>query len=124
MMDIKVEMYRPERRFGWAVLIHRRALDGSHEVMHFSSTGEPEWTTSPKDLTTLQQPSLMLDDEVVTRLAEKFQKAVPPPPPTPSDDVRAHLAREIEHHDKAVWMLEDVIKVLITPRMVIPGDSP
>jgi len=107
-MNEHVELYRPPRRFGWAVTVWRETVDGRRQALQWD-TGTELWVdvTPGADV----EPTFYFSDEVLDQLAQHWLQLKPRPQPDP-DAVRVLQDSLGDHRDNALFLRQTVNKLI------------
>lgn len=111
-MEVKVHLFRPERRFGFGVIVHRTNFDGVREIMRINEDGTDRWEAHTQANIEVS-PTLFIGDEVMLPLIDAYFSIVPRPAPaeTREDVLQAHLSRESFAHDRAMMLVDRLISL-------------
>lgn len=75
---MNVELYRPERRFGWAVVVWRNdPYSGKRQVLRWSESGAEHWDDVTESDGTTFVPTYFMADEVINALVRIWTDAHP-----------------------------------------------
>jgi hypothetical protein len=98
--QIHVEMYRPERRFGWAAVVWMDdPFEGKRKVLQIGSDGEHIWDIVERDVAV--GPTYFFDDEILAQIVASW-------PDKPAPDPGA-LNRERTHADRLFTLTETLV---------------
>lgn len=125
-MDIHVEMYRLERKFGWAVIVWRRGMDDKRHILHYDADGTQSW--DPVDSNVLAEPpqwTYYFDDETLNEISRLWIKENPLPAPEPRlpDVLMAAVRDARQNRDDMVALLREVHQLAVRPSMIVPGST-
>lgn len=111
---IETRIYRPERRFGWGVMILGEDIEGAKYLLNFrAEPGSPEeWVKLEKNAASepIEGTTWFVDDVVLQMLSCRWMEVNPPPAAQPSiqDLLMSDLGDARAVRDK---LLDVVVKV-------------
>lgn len=111
--EVKVHIYRPERRFGYGVVMTGQSIDGPMMIRLWPDdpdTGE-RWVEYERNLDAPPEATLFFDDEVMRQLTKLFSDMTPPSEPDPKahDILYESLDDARKVRDRLLALIEEKI---------------
>lgn len=104
-----VELIRPERRFGWAIVVWRNdPFTGKRVVLHYDEDGVASWDEIESNVELLRY-TYWMDEEVLEALRDLAPPA-PKPDPGVFEVLESALTRERQSSDRLFSLMEHVVK--------------